>query len=318
MRRALSLLLRIGVVAGCLAYVLWDLDFARLGRALADFRLIGVVLMAVVMWISFAFGGLRLSFIAGRRISVFNGFNADVLGLGLSNLLPAKAGEVAKILYLKRQGPLVMSESLSIVFWERFFDLNAILLLGLGAAFFMEMKAVVLLLGGLAAALWLWLLAIRISPTMAEALSKMLIFDKVKRFAANAMRDMAGRLEPRFIILLALYTLPIWICYFLEYYFLLRWAAQFDLALPAVAVVFVMGALGLATPASPGALGVYEAVMVAALGMQGVDKENAVAAGLVFRFFQYVPVTLYASLVLAQKGLTIRSIREEASRRDEE
>ena len=96
-----------------------------------------------------------------------------------------------------------------------------------------------------------------------------------------------------------------------QYFAILRWGAGLDLTFGQVLSVFVFGALGLAVPSSPGGVGVYEAVMVAVLTGLGVDKEQALAVGLVYHAVYSFPVTAYASGLLARRGLTLAAIRGE-------
>lgn len=306
MSRRLRFMGRIALVAGCLVYVFWDLNWPALGRSLAEFDPLGVFLMALMMWVSFAAGGVRLRYLSLRRVGLVDAFNAEVLGLGLSNVIPAKGGELVKALYMRREAGMSLSRSLSVVFWERFFDLNAVFVLGLMAAVFMEEAAIAVSLGVFTMAVWGVLLAVRKWPSLAPRFSRLLIFEKLKMFFTETVSRTAEGLRPGYLSGAVLYTLPMWISYYYEYHFLLFSAAGFDLSLTAGLSIFLLGALGLAAPSSPGGLGVYEAVIVAALGLYGIEKERAVAAGLVFRFFQYGPITTYALVLMARKGLPLK------------
>ena len=306
MKKHLSRAGRIVLVAACLAYVFWDVDLKAVGRALTEFDPLGVFLMALMMWVSFVFAGFRLRFLSERKAGFVDCFNAEALGLGLNNILPAKGGELAKVFYIRSEASLPFSRSLSIVFWERFFDLNAAFLLGLTAALYMDQALLALSLGGFTLAIWVVLAVAKKWPGTVPRISRLLYFEKLRIFFNETVSRTTEGLRPGYLIGAALLTLPMWISYYLEYHFLLFTAAGFDLTGKAAVSIFILAALGLAAPSSPGGLGVYEAVIVAALGLFGIDKERAVAAGLVFRFFQYVPITMYALGILAKKGLPLR------------
>ena len=51
------------------------------------------------------------------------------------------------------------------------------------------------------------------------------------------------------------------------------------------------------------------AAVVFSLGLFGVDRSQALAAGLVLHMVQYIPVTLAGLLVLGKSGLSLRKIR---------
>ena len=62
-------------------------------------------------------------------------------------------------------------------------------------------------------------------------------------------------------------------------------------------------------PSSPGAIGVYEASIMAPLIHFGVDKEQALASAIVLHMIQYIPTTIVALLIMLKTGLGTRSFR---------
>ena len=75
--------------------------------------------------------------------------------------------------------------------------------------------------------------------------------------------------------------------------------------------VFILSALGMAMPSTPGAVGVFEAAIVFGLNhLFNVDKELALAIGLLIHMMQYIPTTAAGLVVLARSGLSLKSIRQ--------
>ena len=79
---------------------------------------------------------------------------------------------------------------------------------------------------------------------------------------------------------------------------------------PAGCQQIVISSLRMAMPSSPGALGVFEAAVVFSLGLFGVDRAQALTAGLVLHMVQYIPVTVAGLIIFAKSGLNLRKIRE--------
>jgi len=312
MTRMLKPGLRLGLVAACLIYVLWGVDFYALGQALAAFSPWALVFVAVVMVGDYVCMGLRLRFITGSRAGLTPIFNACILGLGLNNILPAKAGELAKALYLRRKANISLGQSLDAVFWERFFDLNALLTLGFGAAVILDQKMLIIPLAGLVGLIWAGLFVLRLWPQASRFFIKPLYFKRLKLLATEVTAHLAEHLNFRFFLRLGIYTAVTWGLYGVQYFMFLLWGAGLSLSATQATAVFLIGAAGMAVPSTPGAVGVYEAVMVTALGLYGIGKEQALAVGLVFHTLQYVPSTIYALALLARSGLSLRQIREEA------
>jgi len=312
MSRMLKPGLRLGLVAACLVYVLWGVDFSALGQALAAFSPWALVFVAVVMAADYVSMGLRLRFITGVRAGLAAHFNACILGLGLNNLLPAKAGELAKALYLRKKTGISLGQSLDAVFWERFFDLNALLSLGFAAAVILDQKLLIIPLAALVSVVWAGLFALRLWPDASRFLIGLLYFKRLKLLAAEITAHLAEHLNFRFFLRLGIYTAVTWGLYGIQYFMFLTWGAGLSLSATQAAAIFLIGAAGMAVPSTPGAVGVYEAVMVAALGLYGVGKEQALAVGLVLHMLQYIPSSVYALALLAKSGLSLRQIREEA------
>ncbi len=301
--------LRLGLAAACLAYAFWGVDIWGLLEAAGRFSLPALAAMVACMWVDFLVMGGRLRFATGGRVSLGAGFNASILGIGANNILPAKAGEAAKALYLSRSGGLAVGETLGMVFWERFSDLHMLLVVGVAAAALQHRLSVVLPLAGVVMGMWIVILAIRVRPSLGEILVRLAYFPRLRGLAA----DMVGQLSrPRaggFFAVLMAYGAATWALYALQFFCLLPWGAGLDLTVAQTLAVFAMGAAGLALPSSPGGVGVFEAVMVAALAMYGVDREQALAAGLVFHMSLYVQTTIYALAVFAFSGLRLRALR---------
>ncbi|MDY7001994.1 MAG: lysylphosphatidylglycerol synthase transmembrane domain-containing protein [Thermodesulfobacteriota bacterium] len=312
MNRMLKPGLRLGLVAACLVYVLWGVDFSALGLALKSFSPWALVAVALVMVADYVSMGLRLRFITGSKAGAAAHFNACILGLGLNNVLPAKAGELAKALYLRKKINISLGQSLDAVFWERFFDLNALLTLGFAAAVILDQKLVVIPLAGLVALIWAGLFVLRLWPNVSLLFIKLLYFKRLKLLATEVTAHLAEHLNFQFFLRLGIYTAVTWGLYGIQYFMFLTWGAELSLSPVQAVAIFLIGAAGMAVPSTPGAVGVYEAVMVAALGMYGVGKEQALAVGLVLHMLQYIPSTVYALTLLAKSGLSLRQIRESA------
>jgi glycosyltransferase 2 family protein len=307
-KRALGLALRLALVGGCLTYALWGVDFAQLGSALAAYHPWGVAAVVLAVGLDMACVGLRLRFLTGGAATFAASFNAGVLGLGLNNVLPAKLGEAAKAVYLRKAAGVSLGRSMGMIFWERFADLHALALLALGAAYMQGRDEAVVPLAALLLALWTVLASLRRWPGLGPALLRLVPFARLREFASEVLVHLGQVRGPAFFLGLAGWTASTWSLYCFQY-FIVFWAAGLDLSFGQTLFVFVAGALGLAAPTSPGGVGVYEAVMVAVLATLGVDKEAALAAGLVYHAALFIPVTLYALGLLARSGLSVSALR---------
>lgn len=77
------------------------------------------------------------------------------------------------------------------------------------------------------------------------------------------------------------------------------------------AAILLAGALsiGLAAPGAPAGIGVYQWIVVIVLGIFGVSTNQALTAGIAAHVLSYVPVTLLGLLLLTRRGTLARQIR---------
>ncbi len=309
MSKHLSLAVRFLLVGGCLTYALWGVDLAGLGRALAEFRPLPVALYVLAVPAIVITPGLRLRFLMAGTIRPLTGLWACFIGLALNNVLPARLGEMAKALYLRRESGLSLGRGLEAVFWERFFDLNALLVLGAAVAAMLGQGLVLYPLLALVGGVWCFLALLRLRPGAAHALLRLAPGERLRLFAAEMLGLLQANLRLGFLAVLGLWTLAAWAGYVALYALGLCSMAGLPFSWPMVLTAFAVATLGFAIPGAPGGMGVFEASMVLALGWFGVDRDRAFAAALAIHLLQYLPVTVLGLWRVAASGMTLRELR---------
>lgn len=309
----LSLLLRCALALGCLVYALWGVDLGQVWSAFSRYDRLPLALVTAFSLLCVVPAALRLSFLSRGRSSMTQSLAAVMIGLALNNVFPAKAGELAKLLYLRFKVRIPSSQGLEMVFWERFFDLNALLLLGVASAMFMEDKAVLAPLLALVLGLWVFLAIDRLFPGVAAKALGLLPAGKIRALLADMLDHLRGRLSLPFLGALGLYTVLAWAMYASMVALTLLWVAGLGLTPAQTLTVFAVATLGYAIPSTPGAIGVYEAAFVLALGWFGVGKEEAFAAGLACHALQFIPMTAAGLGVMAASGVRLRDLKRPAA-----
>jgi len=314
MQRAFSLVARFGLAAACLGYALWGVDFSRLWQVMAEFRPVSMLVYAVAVLAGVLVPGLRLRFLTGNRISPVTGLRACLLGLSVNNVLPARLGEMAKAVYLRREASVSLGQALEMVFWERFFDLSALLCLGVVVAALMGQGLILYPLLAMVGGGWCFLLLLRLRPQAAHACLRWLPGERLRLFVGEMLGLFEARLRAGFLLRLAGWTGLSWCGFLLGSWLGLWLVAGFPADPTLVLTFFAVVTLGFALPAAPGGMGVYEASAVLALGWFGVDRDQAFAVGLALHMLQYIPVTLAGLWVLASSGLSLSDLRRQADR----
>jgi uncharacterized protein (TIRG00374 family) len=309
-KKAAGFLIRLLLVGGCLVYAFWGIDFGQLWATIVRYDDVALFWTTALSFVGYGVMALRLNFLSGFVAGNWLCFKAFLMSMAVNNIVPAKLGELAKAFYLRRECHFSLSRSITMVFWERFFDLNAILAMGLVVAFHFKLKMAFVPLAAAVGGIWVALWIVRTYPDFVGRIIDKMPSNRLAEFLAELKLQVLHGVTPSFMIVLGLYTLVCWASYAATTFLVLLWVAGMQLTWGHAAAVFVISSLGMAMPSSPGALGVFEAAVVFSLGLFGVERSQALAAGLVLHMVQYIPVTLAGLLVLGKSGLSLRKIRQ--------
>lgn len=311
-RRWLINLARILIVTGGLSYAFWDADFGAIGEALSSYSRIAILGTLAWTGLMFLALGYRLASLSGWRFPLSAGIAASLLCQGFNLLLPSKLGEVAKVIYLARRGPMRYSETLATVFWERFFDLNALLVFSIPALALIDEGA---LLGPVLFAIpsiWLLMILAKRYPVLTDKLLSWLpkvLAPPLTRFRA-AIEEGA---TPRRVLAGAAQTLIFWSLSAGQLLLVVYWIAEIDIEPLQAMAVFTIATLGLAIPSTPGSLGVFEAAVVVALGWFGVSQAEALGAAIMLRLLIFLPSLSFTLWLLARGKFGIRELAQDGT-----
>jgi uncharacterized protein (TIRG00374 family) len=295
------------VIALCLVYAFWDLDVELFMSTISGYNVLAVMVASLLTLGGFMALGGRLHALSQGEVTYSQSLSGTIIGQGVNNILPAKLGEAVKALYLAKESKKTRAWIFGLVFWERFFDLNALLIFGLLIAFSINspfsMGAFVLLV----AAVWLMLFVIRRWPGFARGFVGRIPFVSIRHFFLELVDHLITRLKFRVVVKGSMWTAVIFFQYVAQVALVLLWAAQLDLSLTGLLVVFVASGIGMNLAASPGGLGVYEAAIVASASWFGVGREEALASAIVLHVIQYLPSIVLGLLLMSRYNMSIHS-----------
>lgn len=314
MKNVLSWILRLALAGGGLLYATWGIDFSTLWQALGQYDPWSLLLTQAYLFLLFLPPTFRIVFLSQGRAGTGTALKSVVLCLGLNNILPAKLGELAKVFYLRKTCGIPTGQGLGIVFWERFSDLNAVLLIGAVAALCLNQDLILLPLLVVVGGIWAFLAVFWLCPELVRKMVHWLPSDRLRKVGLDALDNLRAGMNLRFFAALSGLTVLAWISYS-SFVLLFLWlVGKFSLTFLQCIVVFVISTLGMSLPSTPGALGVYEAAIVLSLGWFGVGKEQALAAALTLHMIQYLPTTAGGLLLMARSGIGLSELRMSANR----
>jgi uncharacterized protein (TIRG00374 family) len=301
----------IGLVVGLpvSAAFLWlalrnaDLEAVRstLEEAKRGFVLLAVGLLLAVSGIQ-ASRWRRIAAVRSVRWSRF--YEMVLSGVACNNVLPARLGDFFRARWLAMSAHMPAGRAFGTVVIDRACDVVALfvlLLVGLGAV------ATSAWIVGIAAGTVIVLLGVAAAIVFARVYTRRRARERRDRGTLRrVLRDMAEELaEPmgtRGPVVWFGLSLAAWTSWALAAMLIAR-SLGFELDLMAALFVTAVMNLGLVIPSSPGYVGTYEWLGVAALGLLGVPAEQALAFSILIHASWYVPTTLAGGGAIVARGI---------------
>ena len=308
-----------GVLISILAlYVVFRLasgeDLAMAFRQLQPLNVFAAVLLTLVFLLVRA---VAWRILLNGKATVGQTFLAINEGYLLNNLLPLRAGEIGRAVFLGQTAGVNPFQVLSTVVIERAFDLAmaaglmlATLPLALGLEQTQGIVVVVLLV--VLAALTIMFLMARHQEWVSRQIARLGgRFRFVERFIVPQVKALLEGLSALNNPLLFFGSFGLiafsWLVAVTQYYIMLLpfapdapfwWGVFTDAAL----------ALGIAVPSAPGSLGVFEAAIVGALAVLGVSRSQALAYAITLHLLQFVLTGIIGLYGLAREGQSIGAL----------
>lgn len=272
-------------------------------------------------------GGLTLAFLWLRGVAarvllqgqagVMQAFWAINEGYLINNLLPLRAGELARAIFLGKSSGLGTFHVLSTIIIERAFDIAiaaGLLLSTLPLALGVEWAKPVAytMLGLVAAGLLALYLAARNRDKVLAGLARWGgRWNFTRRYVVPQLDALLNGLQaltqPRRFALALFLVLGTWFTSIVQYYVVtLSFVPNAPLWWGAFLVAML--GLGIAVPAAPGALGVFEAALVGALVLLGIPASQALAYAVIMHALQYAITGVLGGIGLMNEKLSISAL----------
>ncbi len=250
-------------------------------------------------------------------------FEGMLIGQFFNNVLPARAGEAARIVYLNQQTRTSRAETVGTVVSERAYDVLSVLpilfvtLPWLPHVSWLRAAAILasaLFAGMVVACVVLTVYHARPARWLARRLAWLPFVDveRAELAAENLVHGMAALRRPHLVVAAFSWTIASWVTLGMSAWFLMK---GFDLGLSPIAamLVTVAIALGMILPSSPAAVGVFEAAVLVGLNAYSIPKPEALSYALVLHALNFFPYIAAGVLILTVRVRSAR-LRPEASR----
>ena len=256
-------------------------------------------------------------------------WRATAIGMMVNNVVPARAGEIARAYALTRDSPVPFATSLASLAVDRLFDAVVLLVLAASALLDPALSAsdtlagrplssfatgagtlVLVLMAGLYALVFFPTQLLRLFELFARRVSPA-VEERGRRVLQTFVHGLSVLRQPgRFLAVLA-WTLAHWLLNAVGFWLSFR---AVGISAPFSATLFLQAfiALGTAVPALPGFFGVFEYMSVQGLAVYGVSQEQAAAWAIGYHLFSFIPITLIGAYYFTRLGVSLRDLQRSA------
>jgi len=292
---------KIAIVVGVLYFLFMDIDLDKVIVSILEISWVGLLFTIISLILGDIFFSLRWRMLLFGRCSLLASFESVMISSFFNFILPAKLGEVSKVLYLKKIYNIAISDTTAITIIEKFFDLFWISVLALVASLYifddsiMGMSALGFI-GGII------LVGFLVKSNKLITVLNKIPFKFLRIYSKKVIYISKRRLRSKIIFQTFVITGIIWLFYFFSNYLFFNYAFSFALSISQVSMVVIVSIIAMSIPLTPGGIGIYQAGLVAILTFYGVDKELALVSGILFHILAILLSGLFTLVIFFIRG----------------
>ncbi len=327
LRTVLILILTLGL----LAFFLWNVDLGQVWLEIRRAQLNLVIAATIMQCGTYVVRAVRWQYLLlpVGRVPFLMVFRTTVIGVAVTSLLPARAGEIVRPLLLARQQGLSATATFATVVLERLLDVTMVLCLFASFLLFFDPG-----MGGVDSSVFQ---AIKVGGTV-SAVGALLVLGMVFGLAGDPQRlarvvDYFNQLVPervghfvlafvgrfaeglavirqpmRLLVALVL-SVPLWLLIASAIWLATR---AFNIELPYTGsfLLMMLLAVGIAVPTPGGIGGFHAAYQLGTTTFYAVPNDQAVGAAVLLHAVSFMPVTLLGVFFMAREGLNLARVRK--------
>lgn len=295
------------IIFSILVYFLFkDVNLTELFDTLYNYSLPFLILSFLTTLLGDFFISYRWHILTDKKCPIKPAFESFIVSAFLNNILPAKLGEFARVIYLKKLYHFSMNNTLAVLFIERLFD---VLMLGtfslFALTFYIDNEMYKNIFYAIVAFIWIFILMIKYKKEYFILLISFMPIRVIKVYGKKIINNINRILSLSTTIKTLSLTFFVWLSYAIVTLFFLYFVAEFELSFKEMMIVFIVSAVGMSIPLAPAGTGTFHAGVIISLGWFGIGKEEALMSAIVLHLIQIVPPTLISAYIFYKKELNL-------------
>lgn len=256
-------------------------------------------------------------------------WRSTAIGMMVNNVIPARAGEIARAFALTRETRIPFSSALASLAVDRVFDGLTVLLLAavamLDPAFPSSATIagqplsswaagsgiiVIIAMGGLYSLVFFPAFLVRLFELFARKVAPA-IEEKGRTALYSFSQGLSVLRNPGHFFAVLAWALLHWLVNALAFWVGMK-AVGIDVPYSAVLFIQALIALGVAVPSAPGFFGLFEKLAVMSLALFAVGAPAATSWAIGYHILSFIPITVIGAFYFFRLGLHFREIQSSA------
>ncbi|MCU0825086.1 MAG: flippase-like domain-containing protein [Leptospira sp.] len=249
---------------------------------------------------------IRWYYLLEKKISFRQSLTTSMIGVGLNMILPARGGDVVRLLMNKKDSELPLTHLFSRIFLEKVMDLAAVVLLGAIALFTMglgQTKNLSLLFVSTAVIISMFV-GLMIIKYALEPLRNLFhfLFGLIQKKSLYEQKfdhhliEFSNFLKGDKLTIPLLYSIPTWVFGYAVSYYLAGVLIGMPIRFPETLLFMFLGGLGVAIPSAPSGIGVFHAALISGFLILGRDPGEGLVYATVVHLSQFIITTSFAAV----------------------
>lgn len=303
-------IVKIILIAALIRYLIQGIEWEALFLSIQGYGITALIAGMVLIILNDVVQGWRWRYLSRERCSLKASFESIVIGGFLNVILPAKVGELSRLIYLRNVYGYSINDGIGNMVIERGMDLFIVaLFLVAGAGLATENTLIRYI--SLAVLLMMIGTVFALRAKEGRVVRKILGYIPIRFirvYAKKIVRKMVKDLEFERLLKAFGYTLMLRSVYFLTVAYFILGLADIELSWSAVFIVYLVSSIAWSIPLAPAGSGTFHAGMVLAMGWYGVSKEESLAVAIVFHLLLNLVPLFMAGFILWGKGIPLTTM----------
>ena len=318
-RSKFQVLIEISISSGLMVLALWGIDLSSLWKVLRNTNCLWLIpsVLSVFLLLLLKSWRWQLLYYPGHKLPFGSLFTALSAGFFISNILPARLGEVSRVLLIVSEQPVGISRTTATIIIEHLLDLATLLIYLLFLLPFVYLPPLLshtAKISGILAAIGIFAMFVLSAwkdkwVLLFNAVSEKLGLLKrpvIQNFVLNLLDGFAVMRTKTGILIIAITFLG-WV-----FVYITAWTAaealKINIQIVATMFAVVVTTMGMLIPSSPGYIGVFHYLTVVSLSPFGILKDTALAFALLWHAVNYLTLSVSGYITLWIHGTSISQI----------